>query len=346
MKLLVITREFPPHVLGGTSYHLAHLYSEIAARGHDVTVLAGACAQSTSEATALVADDIDVRTIQFGSIRGHHLRYPARLRAFLRGFDTDAYDLAMVHTQVPFDVGLPTITKYHDCPRVGRRYLRREMSRPLRVVDALIDPSRRWVERRSLQEADHAIFNSRLCLEAWRDHYEIPRDNTVVYNGVDREVFRQRSTDSGDNPYVLFVGASERKGLSRVLDYARTADYRVLLIGDPDVETPNVDVLGRVTPDRLAELYSGAVATIHPARFEAFGNVILESLSCQTPVVATDQCGASELLTADAGVVTGDIAQGVEESERLDGADCRAIATEHTWDAVAAETIAIAEQYG
>jgi len=43
MDILVISREFPPYVLGGISYHLRNLYTTIASEGHNVTVVAGRC---------------------------------------------------------------------------------------------------------------------------------------------------------------------------------------------------------------------------------------------------------------------------------------------------------------
>jgi len=201
------------------------------------------------------------------------------------------------------------------------------------------------VEARSLTVADYAVFNSRRCESAWRAHYGFETPATVIHNGVDRDVFAPRASEAdGREPYVFFVGNSERKGLPAVLEYARIASLPVYIAGATDVSAPNVRCLGHVPQDRLATHYSDAEVTIHPAAFEAFGNVVLESLSCGTPVVTTADCGASELLTEDTGVVTDDIAAGVEQARQLDGADCVALAEAHTWDRVAAETLTLARR--
>ncbi|MFC7076787.1 glycosyltransferase family 4 protein [Haloarcula halophila] len=338
MRILVLTREFPPHVVGGMAYHLGYLYSEMAQRGHEVTVLAGVCEQAREAAGDLVDDAISVQPVRYGSFHGHHLRYPLALWRRLRSVDLSRFDVAIAHTQLPYDLPLPTITKYHDCPRAERPFFRREFSLSVKLADSLLDPTRRVVERRSLTRTDHAIFNSERCRQAWADHYTFETPSTVIHNGVDRSMFYPRNPQR-DDQYVLFVGDSERKGLSAVRSYARIGSLPVVLVGDTEVPEPNVETLGRVSQERLASLYSDAVATIHPAKFEAFGNVVLESLSCGTPVVTTADCGASELLTPATGVVTDDVAAGVETARDLDSEACVALASDHTWKRVATETL-------
>ena len=359
MDILVVTREFPPYVLGGLSYHLGRLYSAIEKQGHRVTVLAGKCPGYDYEAPELVPENATVYRLPFESFHGHRVRFSVALARFLRDFDVSAYDVAFSHTELPFAPDLPLITKYHDCTREMRQF-KTGQARHLQVADGLVDPIRRWIERRSLRVSDHTIFNSDLCRRAWDHHYGVPADSSVIHNGVDRATFhpggaetrtdeciedRERvgSQDGTSGEYVLFVGDEERKGLSRVLSFARDGSYEVRLVGRDAVTASNVTALGRVSPERLANLYRGAVATIHPAKFEAFGNVVLESLACGTPVVTTDRCGAAELLDASCGVVTDDIAAGVEACTGLDGEDCVAVADRHSWTDVAERTIAIAE---
>ena len=338
MKLLVITREFPPHVVGGLSYHLAHLYSTCVEAGHDVTVLTGVASDATHTAADLVHPSITVQTVPYGRVSGQHLKFPLSLWRVLRSFDATAFDVALTHTPLPFELPIPTVGKYHDCPQEERQYFRQELSAIGRLADSLLNPTRRFVDRRSLQTVDHAIFNSRLCQQAWEQHYTVTTPRTVIYNGVDTDLFYPRETVP-DEEYVLFVGDSERKGLSRVRQFARQTDLSVYVVGDlSDAETA-FRTCGRVAPDRLAELYSGAVATIHPAQFEAFGNVVLESLACGTPVATTSQCGASEILSASCGVVDMPLDRAVERCRELEAKDCRRRAKQYTWVAITQQTI-------
>jgi glycosyltransferase involved in cell wall biosynthesis len=292
----------------------------------------------------LVPENATVYRIPFGSFRGHRVRFSAALARFLWDFNTDAYDVAFAHTELPFAPDLPLITKYHDCTREMRQY-NTGMASHHRLIDHAVDPVRRWVERRSLRISDRAVFNSALCRRAWGRHYDMSTPTSVIHNGVDRSIFFPRDVEGDDDgeEYVLFVGDEERKGLSRVLSFARHSSYEVRLVGLDEVAEPNVTALGRVTPKELACLYSGALATIHPAKFEAFGNVVLESLACGTPVVTTDRCGAAELLDDSCGVVTDDVASGVEACVGLEPEDCIAVAHRHSWARVAERTIAVAE---
>jgi glycosyltransferase involved in cell wall biosynthesis len=60
-------------------------------------------------------------------------------------------------------------------------------------------------------------------------------------------------------------------------------------------------LLGTVAPDDLLELYRTAWVTALPARAEAFGLVLVESLACGTPVLALDQGGPRDIVTPDVG---------------------------------------------
>ena len=65
-----------------------------------------------------------------------------------------------------------------------------------------------------------------------------------------------------------------------------------------------VRMLGRVAHDKLHEIYSAADVSILASEREGWPNVLLESLACGTPVVATDVGGVSEIVTSrEAGVI-------------------------------------------
>lgn len=339
MKILLLTREFPPYVLGGISYYVSFLCDELAARGHDVTVVTGRCWNQYDEERSEAGTDADVHTVHFGVREGYYVAFPAALFGFLRSFETGAFDVAMTHTQVPFELDLPTVAMHHDNVRETRPHLRQRLPWYYRLADSALHPARCWIDQRALDAADHALFNSDLCRRAWERHYTIPSETAVIHNGVDTNQFHPR--DAPDERYVLFVGDIERKGLSTVVEYARHAALPVYLVGPDEVAAPNAVGLGRVEWDELPRLYSGASVTVHPAKFEAFGNVVLESLACGTPVVTTDRCGAAEVVTDDCAVVTDDLQRGVERARDLDGEDCVATATKHPWSRVADETVSV-----
>jgi glycosyltransferase involved in cell wall biosynthesis len=98
------------------------------------------------------------------------------------------------------------------------------------------------------------------------------------------------------------VGDAEpRKNLPLLLDayalYRRGHDdaRELVLAGSASAAAPGVRVESRPGPDRLAELYAGAIALVHPSLHEGFGLTPLEAMSLGTPVVAVRSAAVLEV---------------------------------------------------
>lgn len=338
MNFLVISREFPPHVAGGISYHLKNLYSKIADSGHSITILAGRPWKIATTDSIEIPDSFDINWVDYYSLSGYHLQFPTALYNTLRGFDINDYDVALTHTEIPYNLGIPTIHKVHDAKHKERTFSRNQMGRLTNIADSALATTRRWTTQRALDCADGLIFNSELTESVWKDEYRISSPTHTIYNGVDQEIFYPR--DVPNEEYVLFVGNSPRKGLPKVRDFARDASYPVHVVGDVDA-SENLRAIGRVDQTELAEYYSSATATIHPANFEAFGNVVLESLACGTPVVVSDQCGAAEIVDDTCGRVTNDLSSGITSVSDLPPESCISTAETLSWESVARKTESI-----
>jgi glycosyltransferase involved in cell wall biosynthesis len=107
-----------------------------------------------------------------------------------------------------------------------------------------------------------------------------------------------RAARRADRPYFLFVGRLERiKGLDDVIPaFRQFAEADLVIAGDGEHASvlrgladgaENVRFLGRIAPERLAELYRGAVALIVPSVcYETFGIILIEAFQQGTPVIA------------------------------------------------------------
>jgi glycosyltransferase involved in cell wall biosynthesis len=102
--------------------------------------------------------------------------------------------------------------------------------------------------------------------------------------------------------YFLYVGDDEpRKNLAGLLDAYRI--YRsaaaepldLVLAGSASARAPGIRVERQPSAERLNDLYSGAVALVHPALYEGFGLTVLEAMRAGTPVIAAQVPGVVEV---------------------------------------------------
>lgn len=225
--------------------------------------------------------------------------------------------------------------------------------------------------RRAFADTDHVICVAealrRVALELG-----VPPDRvTTLRNGVDTARFApgdraadRRALDlSVDVKVLLCVGhLIERKGQHLLLSaYARlwapsgrakfgAPGPELLLVGGGEGEARlrklaarlgienRVRFLGPVPPDELPRLYRAADVLVLASLREGWPNVVLESLACGTPVLATAVWGTPEILTGcDAGLLVEPteegLAGGLSRLHELDPAAARPWAERHTWDA-------------
>jgi glycosyltransferase involved in cell wall biosynthesis len=141
--------------------------------------------------------------------------------------------------------------------------------------------------------------SSRVFLTAhWADEGFTPRDvDKKKVLGVDR-----------DMPVLLFAGrVSEEKGVMElpwIMEKVRESlpNAKIAIAGMGPAEKalreamPDAIYLGWVDHDKLPEVYSAADMLVLPSRFDTFGCVVLEALSCGLPVIAYDTKGPKDIL--------------------------------------------------
>jgi glycosyltransferase involved in cell wall biosynthesis len=91
---------------------------------------------------------------------------------------------------------------------------------------------------------------------------------------------------------------------------------------------PRIEYVGEVGHDERADLLLNARVTLFPVDWEEpFGLVMIESLACGTPVVATRRGSVPEILEhGRTGIIVDhhrDLAAAVVEADRIDPAECR-----------------------
>jgi glycosyltransferase involved in cell wall biosynthesis len=184
---------------------------------------------------------------------------------------------------------------------------------------------------------------------------------TVLRNGVDLVLFQPQTRDETRaklglaGRVLLSVGhLIARKGHDLVIGaMASLPDYSLLIAGD-GVERPRLErlarqlnvsrhvrFLGSVPHEQLHNIYAAADALVLASSREGWPNVLLESMACGTPVVASNIWGNPEIVSRpEAGVLMGErTAAGVADAvNRLfvklpDRGTTRRYAEGFSWDA-------------
>jgi len=132
----------------------------------------------------------------------------------------------------------------------------------------------------------------------------------VIPLGVRLENFRKTAETPADSFNVLFAGSiSLRKGVPYLLEaFARLrhAEKRLRFAGHVDASVKQVlarlpldevEFLGSLTAQQLAETMSRSHALVLPSVEDGFGMVMAQAMACGCPVICTTNTGGPDLLT-------------------------------------------------
>ena len=191
------------------------------------------------------------------------------------------------------------------------------------------DPVLRPRLARALRGLDHVIAVSDSLRQIALELGVPPERTTVVGNGVDTRRFRPMDREAARRRYGLEAservlitvgGLVERKGFHRVMEVMPALlqefpDLHYLVVGGPCREGDwserlrnlasglgiggRVHFTGALSPEELPWPLSAADLFVLATRNEGWANVILESMACGTPVVATDVGGNREVIAND-----------------------------------------------
>jgi glycosyltransferase involved in cell wall biosynthesis len=99
---------------------------------------------------------------------------------------------------------------------------------------------------------------------------------------------------------------------------------------------PDVTWLGLQAREELAKVYAAADVFVFPSKSETFGLVLLEAMSCGTPVAAYPVDGPLEVLrqghgVSQGGVLDANLLSGTYQALKLSRSEARARAVQFSW---------------
>lgn len=169
--------------------------------------------------------------------------------------------------------------------------------------------------------------------------------------GVDLSIFGSRLAPhpaiaalkaAGKGPIQLYVGrVAIEKNIEAFL-HARHPGTKVIVGDGParlalEARFPEVQFLGALFAADLAAAYAGADVFVFPSRTDTFGLVMIEALSCGTPVAAFPVTGPIDVLTAAVGAMDEDLDTAIAAALKRDRAACAAYGQGFTWEASAGQ---------
>ena len=120
---------------------------------------------------------------------------------------------------------------------------------------------------------------------------------------------RQEESIQNEPLKIVFVGQVDyRKGIMHLFDAMKRFDQSKMvlkLVGGYDANSDlykcgskmgNVEFLGFVTKDKLADIYNDADVFVFPTLCEGFGLVVLEAMACGVPVICSENAGGNDAI--------------------------------------------------
>ncbi|HEX5768567.1 MAG TPA: glycosyltransferase family 4 protein, partial [Burkholderiales bacterium] len=291
-----LAESVPPRLYGGTERVVSYLTEELVRLGHDVTLFATADSQTAARLVACAPRALRLDPEATDALP-HHLLMIERVRSLAHEFDVLHFHVEHVHLPLFRPFAHKCVTTLHgrlDLPDLVPLYREfREM--PLVSISN--------AQRRPLAGAN------------WVG---------TVYHGLPDAVCPYNPAPRGD--YLAFLGRiSPEKGIEHAIEVAHRAGRRLRiaakidsvdeaywhsrvkpLIGGP------IEFVGEVSEEDKPSFLGNATALLFPIDWpEPFGLVMIEAMSCGTPVIAWPRGSVPEIV--DHGV-TGFITRSVDEA--------------------------------
>lgn len=324
MKILVLTWEFPPRIVGGIARHVEELYPEFVKLGHDIHLLT---AEFGSAPHYEVVEGIKVHRLPLAA-SDNFFHWIVNLNTSMGEHggkliqQEGPFDLIHAHDWLVGDAAIalkhtfkvPLIATIH-ATEFGRN-------------NGLHTPDQHYIHGKE-QQLTYEAWRVIVCTEYMKREVhqalDTPWDKIdVVFNGIrpekkrplqgrDRLDFRRRFANDSEK-IVYYVGRmSYEKGVFVLLNAAPKVlgemggRVKFIIIGGGNTDrlktqARNLGIweqcyfTGFMSEEDLNQLQTITDCAVFPSLYEPFGIVALESFAARVPVVVSDTCGFPEVV--------------------------------------------------
>ncbi len=335
MKILVLSWEFPPRIVGGIARHVAELYPELVKLGHEIHLITIEFGQASLyevvEGIHIHRVPVEASNNFFQWIANLNISMGEHGAKLLRSESQDAYDLIHAHDWLVGDAAIalkhnfkiPLIATIH-ATEYGRH-------------NGIHTDTHRYVSGKENLLAYNA-WRLIVCSDYMREEVKralhSPEDKiNVIYNGIRPEKKQNHQSFSSQDFRRQFAADYEKivyylgrmtyeKGVSILLNAApkilaqMEGNVKFVIIGGGNTDHlkrlawdlgiwHKCYFTGFISEEYLDKFQTIADCAVFPSLYEPFGIVALESFASRVPVVVSSTGGFPEVVQhTKTGIVT------------------------------------------
>ncbi len=324
MKILMLTWEYPPRIVGGIARVVNDLSKRLIKDGHEVTVI------TYKEGNApYYEDDKGVKVYRVDNFMINPNNFIDWIMQL--NFNMIAKATQLIATEGPFDVihahdwlvayaaktlkdsyNIPIVATIHATESGRNSGIHDEMQRYINDTEWMLT-----------YEATEVIVNSNYMKCELQRLFGLPFEkvsvvangiNVNMFNGIEKDYEFRRQYASDNEKIILFVGRLVyEKGIQHLISAMPKIldgyhDAKLVIAGKggmleelkEQVRAMGIEnkvyFTGYMDSKQVSKMYKCADVSVFPSTYEPFGIVALEAMLSGTPVVVSDVGGLNEII--------------------------------------------------
>lgn len=329
-KVLILSWEFPPRIIGGLSTHVYHISRALSFRGAIVQVITCdfpnvQCQQTIDGVQVLRVNSSGISEKDF--LLWIYFMNSLMIEKASKILDKDQFDIIHAHDWMVGRAALK-LKNYYNIPLVTTVHAT-EIGRGGGNLYHYHQKIIHYVERLLISHSERVICCSNYMSYHIKENFGISNDKIhVIPNAVDILRFhsapshcqvianlRQRYNISSDEKVILYVGRLVReKGIYTLIDAfemlwrRKMINLNLVIVGEGPIKESlmtevrnrglqkHIHFIGFIDEVTLTALYRSSDVFIVPSLYEPFGIVVLEAMASGVPVVVSDVGGLSDIV--------------------------------------------------